>query len=92
MNINRALNGADLLGTKLWLERPASAKRARIARATRIGVDYSGEWAERPWRFFDRDSPYVSTVTASARAKALKSALNRRAAKTQISDSKPPGD
>ena len=25
-----------------------------------------------PWRFFDRDSPYVSTVSASQRKKALK--------------------
>jgi DNA-3-methyladenine glycosylase len=72
MNIDRALNGSDLLGTKLWLERPIGAKRTRIATATRIGVDYSGDWAQRPWRFFDRDSPYVSTVTAAARSKALK--------------------
>lgn len=72
MNIDRTLNGTDLLGSKLWLERPASPTRARIARATRIGVDYAGDWAQRPWRFFDRDSPYVSTTTAAARKKALK--------------------
>jgi DNA-3-methyladenine glycosylase len=42
----------------------------RIARATRIGVDYAGEWARRPWRFFDRDSPYVSTAPARGRARA----------------------
>ena len=72
MNIDRTLNGTDLLGTRLWLERPATPKRARIARAPRIGVDYSGDWAQRPWRFFDRDSPYVSTVSAAARAKALR--------------------
>ena len=71
MNIDRSLNGVDLLGTKLWLERPAASKRVRIATATRIGVDYAGDWAQRPWRFFDRDSPYVSTVTAAARRKAL---------------------
>ena len=71
MNIDRTLNGTNLLGTRLWLERPATSKRARIARATRIGVDYSGDWALRPWRFFDRDSPYVSTVSAGARAKAM---------------------
>jgi DNA-3-methyladenine glycosylase len=72
MNIDRTLNGTDLLGTQLWLEQPSKPKRARITRATRIGVDYSGDWAKRPWRFFDSDSPYVSTVTAAARAKALK--------------------
>jgi DNA-3-methyladenine glycosylase len=71
MNIDRSLNGTDLLGGKLWLERPANPKRPRIATATRIGVDYAGDWAQRPWRFFDRDSPYVSTVSASARRKAL---------------------
>jgi DNA-3-methyladenine glycosylase len=70
MNIDRRLNGTDLLGTKLWLERPATPRRVRIARATRIGVDYSGDWAKKPWRFFDRDSPYVSTVTAAARKRA----------------------
>ena len=62
MNINKRLNGIDLLGDELWLERPPSpVKRPRIARATRIGVDYAGDWAKRPWRFYDRDSPYVST-------------------------------
>jgi DNA-3-methyladenine glycosylase len=69
MNIDRSLNGADLTGARLWLERPANARPARVARATRIGVDY---WAERPWRFFDRDSPYVSTVSPAVRRRALK--------------------
>jgi DNA-3-methyladenine glycosylase len=70
MNIDRRLNGADLLGTTLWLERPSKPKRVHIARATRIGVDYAGDWAKKPWRFFDRDSPYVSTVSAAARKRA----------------------
>lgn len=66
MRIDRALNGADLCGDVLWLERPSTAKRRppRIARAPRIGVDYAGEWARRPWRFYDRDSRYVSTSHA----------------------------
>jgi len=68
LGIDRRLNGADLRGKALWLERPPQhAPRARIARAPRIGVDYAGEWARRPWRFFDRDSPYVSTATALRR-------------------------
>jgi DNA-3-methyladenine glycosylase len=68
LGIDRRLNGVDLLGDVLWLEKPpAGAPRARIARARRIGVDYAGEWAQRPWRFFDRDSPYVSTARARRR-------------------------
>lgn len=68
MGIDRRLNGADLCGNELWIERPRSAPGAvRIASGARIGVDYAGKWARRPWRFFDRDSPYVSTSPASGR-------------------------
>jgi DNA-3-methyladenine glycosylase len=62
MRIDRRLNGADLVGKELWLERPAKRQPLRIGRSTRIGVEYAGEWAARPWRFFDRASCYVSTV------------------------------
>jgi DNA-3-methyladenine glycosylase len=75
MNIDKRLNGADLLGDVLWLERPAERrKRPRITRTTRIGVDYAGDWAKRPWRFFDSVSPYVSTISARKRSLALVSA------------------
>ncbi len=68
MGIDRRLNGADLCGNELWIERPRSAPGAvRIASGARIGVDYAGKWARRPWRFFDRDSPYVSTSPAGGR-------------------------
>ena len=51
--IDLTLNYHDLTtGQKLWLEdrgqRPA---RAQIGSFPRIGVDYAGEWATRPWRF-----------------------------------------
>jgi DNA-3-methyladenine glycosylase len=73
MNIDRTLNGADLCGTRLWIERPPDLKRrVRVTRATRIGVDYAGDWAHRLWRFYDRDSPFVSTASAAARSRFLK--------------------
>jgi DNA-3-methyladenine glycosylase len=72
MRIDRRLNGADLCGNVLWLERPSvRAPPPRIGRSARIGVDYAGHWARRLWRFFDRDSPYVSTVSAAARRGAV---------------------
>ena len=72
MHIDRQLNAADLCGRTLWIERPGEeAPTPRVARAKRIGVDYAGVLAERAWRFFDRDSPYVSTVKASARRSAV---------------------
>lgn len=69
LGIDRSLNGVDMRGEVLWLERPArNTPRPRIARATRIGVDYAGEWAKRPWRFYDRDSAWVSTAPHRPRA------------------------
>ncbi len=81
LHIDRRLNGVDLLGNELWLEFPPVRRRTvRIARATRIGVDYAGDWALRPWRFFDRDSPYVSTAPAGARRRVHAAAQARAAA------------
>jgi DNA-3-methyladenine glycosylase len=73
MSIDRTLNGADLCGDVLWIERaPGKHAPPRVGRSPRIGVDYAGEWASRPWRFFDRDSPYVSTVSDPQRRRRLK--------------------
>ena len=66
MHIDKAQNGADLRGQRLWLERPAGYRKPRIARSTRIGVDYAGDWAMKPWRFFDADSAHVSTFRRPA--------------------------
>jgi DNA-3-methyladenine glycosylase len=74
MHIDRTLNGADLCLDKLWIEAPSDFKPGKIVRAPRIGVNYAGEWAHRPWRFFDRDSAYVSTVSAASRRKAFRAA------------------
>lgn len=71
MHIDRGLNGVSLRQAPLWIERPAAYRRPRVARSARIGVDYAGDWALKPWRFFDRDSPYVSTVSPARRKKAL---------------------
>ena len=73
MNIDRSLNGVDLCGDRLWIEEPRDPKprKSKIGRSPRIGVAYAKEWALKPWRFFDSRSPYVSTTTAAARARAI---------------------
>jgi len=75
MHIDRTLNGVDLCAhltrKTLWIETPGDFRRSKIARAPRIGVDYAGDWARKHWRFFDRDSPYVSTLSAAQRRRAL---------------------
>ncbi len=67
MGIDRRANGLELSGGTLWIERPRAPQPVRISRSARIGIDYAGEWAGRPWRFFDRDSPEVSGRRARAK-------------------------
>jgi DNA-3-methyladenine glycosylase len=71
LSIDRSLNGADLCADVLWIEQAPAARPPRIGRGPRIGVDYAGTWAERPWRFFDKDSGYVSTLTERERRRRL---------------------
>lgn len=79
LGIDRSLNGADMTGNTLWIEQPSVHREPRIVRSTRIGVDYAGGWAQKPWRFLDQDSPYVSTITAAKRRFALKNTASRPA-------------
>ena len=53
LGIDRSLNRLDLtMGKGLWLEdRGAEILRRDIGRFPRIGVDYAGLWAKKPWRF-----------------------------------------
>ncbi|TAJ09672.1 MAG: DNA-3-methyladenine glycosylase [Nitrospirae bacterium] len=53
LDISRTHNWHDLTsGEQLWVEDRGQriAPRAML-RAPRIGVDYAGEWAAKPWRF-----------------------------------------
>ncbi len=51
--IDRRLNRCDLTaGEALWFEdREESLPRGALKTYPRIGVDYAGEWAKKPWRF-----------------------------------------
>jgi DNA-3-methyladenine glycosylase len=65
LGIDRSHDKADLLGDRVWLEEgPARVAASAIARGPRIGIDYAGEWAARPWRFWLRDNPHVSRRAA----------------------------
>ncbi len=58
LEIDRSLDGAPLDGPDL-LVLPGDPP-PRIEAGPRIGVDYAGEWAERPWRFFEPGSRWLS--------------------------------
>lgn len=55
MNIDKFLNGEDIVESeKLWVEclpQSVNLKKSKIKSAPRVGVDYAGEWAKKPWRF-----------------------------------------
>ena len=61
--IGRDAYGADLTRGSLFL---ADGESGKVARSPRIGIDYAGAWAARPWRFYDPESPYVSSRGRSA--------------------------
>ena len=61
--IDRSHDGLDLathphLGVERVRQRALPDRR--IVTSTRVGVDYAGEWALAPLRFYVRDNPHVS--------------------------------
>lgn len=60
LDIDRRLDDADLLGDRVWLEDGEPIPRSRILSGPRIGIDYAQEWKDKPWRFWLKDSPFVS--------------------------------
>jgi DNA-3-methyladenine glycosylase len=60
MNISRELDGADLLGNRVWLEEYEKIPASKISKGPRIGIDYAEDWVDKPWRFWIRDNSYVS--------------------------------
>ena len=68
LGIDRALDRADLLEDRIWIEEgggpiPPSA----VAAGPRIGIDYAGEWVDKPWRFWIRGNPFVSRRVGARR-------------------------
>lgn len=63
LGIDRAFDRADLLGDRVWIERgERRILPSAIARGPRIGVEYAGDWARMPWRFWIKDNPFVSRL------------------------------
>jgi len=60
LGITLLQNREDLRGDVLFIEDAPAVPRSRIERGPRIGVDYSGIWAQRPYRLWLRGNPFVS--------------------------------
>ena len=63
LGIDKRDNGEDLVeGHGVWIADDGQRPKPRggIAKGARIGVDYAGAWARKPWRFWLTDHPSVS--------------------------------
>jgi DNA-3-methyladenine glycosylase len=59
--IDRSFNGEDLVeGNRIWVEDHRSFTEGETAIGKRIGIDYAGEDADLPWRFWAKENRYVS--------------------------------
>jgi DNA-3-methyladenine glycosylase len=59
MGISTVFTGINMLedNAPVWIETNHDA--VSISAGKRIGIDYAKEWAEKPWRFWITDSPFV---------------------------------
>lgn len=61
LGITTDFYGTDLTGNTIWIEdRGFSLADQEIKSSPRIGVDYAGEDAKRPWRFYVKGSNWIS--------------------------------
>jgi len=61
MAVDRSLDGHDLVsGQSLWLAARSGAAELELDSGRRVGVDYAGEWQDRPWRFWISGKASVS--------------------------------
>ena len=63
LGLKTNLTGTSLYAASsdIWIEdRGVVLSPGEICTTTRIGVDYAGECAARPWRFFEKGNRYVS--------------------------------
>jgi len=60
LDIDRRLNGRDLLGDDIFIVPPAASEVFSIVQRPRLGVDYAKHWAKRRLRFYLKGNPFVS--------------------------------
>ena len=56
LNIDKSFYGEDLISSdRLWVESDDIRSEIRYKTTPRIGIDYAGEWKNKPWRFVLKD-------------------------------------
>lgn len=62
LGIDRKWNGISLDTPDLWIEESVQIRKRDIVTTMRIGIDYAGEDAKLPWRFYLKDNVWVSKL------------------------------
>ena len=61
MGIDKNLNAKDLCGDEIWMEDTALViKPEDVVAVPRVGVDYAGDHALLPWRYYIKGNKFVS--------------------------------
>ncbi|MNL04450.1 3-methyladenine DNA glycosylase [compost metagenome] len=61
LGIDKALNTKDLMGDEIWIEdNGIHVLEQDVIAGPRIGVDYAGDHALLPWRYYIRGNSFVS--------------------------------
>ncbi|MEJ2242468.1 MAG: DNA-3-methyladenine glycosylase [Candidatus Bathyarchaeota archaeon] len=60
LDITKKHNKHDLTVPPLYLKDAPSIPVENIIQKTRIGIDYSGQWKNKLWRFYIKENKYIS--------------------------------
>jgi DNA-3-methyladenine glycosylase len=61
LGIDKGLNAKDLLGEEIWIEDGGiSVPGSSVVASPRVGVDYAGDHALLPWRYYVKGNRFVS--------------------------------
>lgn len=72
MDIDKRLNGHDLLSDDFFIAAPARSEVFKMMKGPRIGVNYAKHWARRHLRFYIKGNACVSRVKAGSKKRAAK--------------------
>lgn len=59
LGLTKSQNEKSVCSDEIWFEKTDNSS-IEIIETTRIGIDYAEEDAELPWRFYDKNSKFVS--------------------------------
>ena len=61
LGIDKVLNAKDLLGDEIWIEdNGVIVPGSSVVASPRVGVDYAGDHALLPWRYYIKGNKFVS--------------------------------